>query len=241
MHAFHLRPRNLRILSAAVLLSAALAWVPAPAPAADMEQDAMAMIQRVADTVIAILERKDISVEERDKRFQDLFVQNFNVRAIGRFALGRHWRKADKAKRQQYLQVFETFVVKTYAVRLGQYTGERFKVTGSVPDKRGVMVTSEIVASSGPPVDLKWRIRRAKGTLKVVDVVIENISMALTQRQDFASVIRQRGGTVDGLIDALKEKIERIDKRQRSYADPGTNPSRAVSGAFAESTLARSF
>ncbi len=82
------------------------------------------------------------------------------------------------------------------------------------PAKRGFVVGSQVVRPNQSPVELKWRLRKPKkGELAVVDVVIENISMALTQRQEFAAVIQQRGGNLRGLISALREKIKDQDAK----------------------------
>ncbi len=195
-----------------VLLVAA--W-PSTARAQNMEDEAREMVQVMADKVISILDRCDLSSKERDDRFRDLFITHFNVDGLGRFALGRHWRKANKAQRTAYLDIFKHFVVKTYAVRLGQYAGEKFEVLSAKPDGKGVAVTSVIVTPGGPPIELKWRVRKTKASLQVVDVVIENISMALTQRQDFASVIQRRGGRIEGLVTALRDKVRQLEEQEK--------------------------
>ncbi|MHA1538283.1 MAG: MlaC/ttg2D family ABC transporter substrate-binding protein, partial [Alphaproteobacteria bacterium] len=120
---------------------------------------------------------------------------------------------ATPAQRKAYLDVFERFIVKTYTVRLGQYAGEQFKVIKAMgPDERGVyLVDSEIVRPERNKISLSWTIRRAKSGLRVVDIVIENLSMAQTQREDFAAIIRKRG-SIDGLIAALEEKMKKLKK-----------------------------
>lgn len=201
------------VLACVAILAVGILSRPAPADAA-IGEDAKAMVQALADGALKVLAETDGTRADRDKRLRTLLLAHFNVRAIGRFVIASHWRTASKQQRRDFLKVFESYVVKTYTVQLGQYAGEKFKVLAAQPDKRGVVVISEILPPNRSPVVLKWRVRKSKsGDLKVVDVVVENISMALTQRQEFASVIQQRGGTLDGLVAALQEKIEELDAR----------------------------
>ena len=205
------------ILTCAALLALGVIWQPARS-AASIEDEAAEMVQHLANRALVILADKDMPREPREKELRKLLLDNFNVRAIGRFVIGAHWRLASKARRAEYLKVFETYVVRTYTVQLAQFAGERFKVLAAIPDKRGVLVKTQVIPPNRAPVDLKWRVRKSKTRgLKIVDVVVENISMALTQRQEFAAVIQKRGGTLKGLIDALHEKNKQLDAKDRAH------------------------
>ena len=96
--------------------------------------------------------------------------------------------------------------------RLGQYSGEKFKVTGARADgDKGTIVDSNILRDPQPAVRVQWRVRQRDGHLKIVDVVVEGVSMAVTQRSEFASVIRKRGGQVSGLIEDLRAKLTTLE------------------------------
>ena len=187
--------------------------VMAPGARAQSAQDASAMVSSLANRALQILGDKSIPLAEREANCRVLFTENFHNRSIGVFVLGRHWRRATPAQRKAYLNVFERFIVKTYTVRLRQYTGEKFKIIRAMgPDERGVyLVDSEINRPDRNKISLSWTLRRAKAGLRVVDIVIQNLSMAQTQREDFAAIIRRRG-SIDGLISALEEKMKKLDK-----------------------------
>jgi len=203
---------SLRFLGTAVLalgltiaLSANTAW-------AQSAGEAKALVSKLAERALEILADKSMSKADREAQFAKLFTDNFHTRSIGVFVLGRHWRRATPAQRKAYLAVFNRFIVKTYTVRLSQYAGEKFRVRrASGPDNGAYIVESEILQPSRPSIPLRWSIRRASTGLKIVDVVIENLSMAQTQRADFAAILRQRG-SVDGLIKALEEKMASLDR-----------------------------
>jgi phospholipid transport system substrate-binding protein len=187
----------------AALALAAGGLVSAPAQAAANAQE---FIANLGAEAIATLTGPDVSDVEREQRFRELFVTHFDVKGIGRTALGKNWRSATPEEQQEYLQTFEDFIVKTYASRFKQYTNERFEVLGIKEDRDGyATVQSVVLTPAGEEAQLLWRVREKDGQLKIVDLVVEGVSMLITQQRDFASVVQQNGG-VSGLIDELRQR-----------------------------------
>ena len=92
---------------------------------------------------------------------------------------------------------------------MAEYSGETLRVTGSRPAPDGELVSSEIVRANGqPPARVEWLLTPQNGAYKISDVIVEGVSMAVTQRSEFASVIQRNGGQVEGLITALRQKTE---------------------------------
>lgn len=177
---------------------------------ADSGADAIAFIQGMSDQAIASLTPPGISRDEREARARSLLTDNFAVPAIGQFVLGRYWRTASVEERTEYLRLFEDLIVITYVDRFSRYSGERLRVANAVVDAESgdVMVYSEITRPAGAPVQVGWRVRRVPPSFKVVDVVVEGVSMGQTQRSDFASVIRNNGGTVAALLDEMRRRAQ---------------------------------
>lgn len=171
--------------------------------------DAARFIQNLGDRAIATLRQRNLSMSAREQTFRRLLAEGFALDLIGRFAMGRHWRRATPVQRSDYTSLFSVYILKTYSKRLGGYAGETLAVTGTRPaGKRDVLVQTKISRPSGPPLVAGWRVRTINGAPKIVDIMVEGISMALTQRQEFASVISQRG--VDGLIIALRARADEL-------------------------------
>jgi len=211
MTASRFSPR-IRITSIAALALALTFVATAQQVRAQTAADAQALVSKLADRALEILADKSLDKAGREVQFAKLFTDNFHTRSIGVFVLGRYWRRATPAQRKAYLAVFRRFIVKTYTVRLSQYAGEKFRVRrASGPDNGAYVVESEILQKNRPSIPLRWSIRRASTGLKIVDVVIENLSMAQTQRADFAAILRQTG-SVDGLIKALEAKMAKLDR-----------------------------
>jgi phospholipid transport system substrate-binding protein len=177
-------------------------------------------IEDLADRALGMLTSSSISPEERNERFRMLFTGSFDVPAVGRFVLGRYWRISTEEERQEFLALFEELVVRTYASRFGEYSGETFRVN-EVRDlkNKDAVVLSEIVRpAGGPPVRLDWRVRGPNSTYHIVDLSIEGVSMALTQRSEFSAVIQRKGGKVGGLIESLRKKVEFLKKKDQETA-----------------------
>jgi len=186
-----------------------------PAIAGDPTADARQRIQTMWDTVVPILANKGMDAAARETRFGAIYRAHFDNAAIAAAAASAAWLKATPAQRERFLRLFEVYVVKVYAGQFGTYNGEQLQVLASEPDGDGAMVTTRIVEPNkgGRPLEIKWRLRMSGGVLKVRDVLVENISMTLHQRREFAAVMQQRGATLDALSDALGEKVAHLDKR----------------------------
>ncbi len=126
---------------------------------------------------------------------------------VARLILGRYWRTASEAQRADYLKLFRDFALHTLATRLDVYGGQNFEVTGAkAVGDQDALVSSRIV-SDGPPVEVDWRIReRADHSLVAIDVIVEGVSLIVTQRSEFGAVIERQG--MDGLLAELRRRAE---------------------------------
>jgi len=180
---------------------------PAPVMAEKKNDPAISFVQKMGDIALTELTDKDLNGKEREKRVRELLRKNFDVQTIGRFALGTHWRSATETERKEYLNLFEDMIVSTYAQRFGEYSGQQFKVgNAKAVSERDSIVTSQVLQQGGPPIAIEWRIRKNGEQLKVIDVFIENVSMAITQRSDFDAVIQRGGGKIESLLQSLRDR-----------------------------------
>jgi len=198
------------------IIVATVIWLGFTLPAAGdaaAETDAAQHIQTLSSQAIALLQRSDLNLSQREAGLRDLFYQGFDIELIGRIVLGKAWRKATPQQRSDYLQLFGTYVVKTFANRLSSYAGETITVVGTRPTgKKDIFVDTRIDRPGGEPVKTAWRVRQADGQSKVIDVMVEGISMTLTQRDEFKAIVRNNG--LEGLIEVLRAKTERLSATQ---------------------------
>jgi phospholipid transport system substrate-binding protein len=195
----------LRTVCTALLIVAAFVAA-CPAAAVDANPAASAFMQTLGNEAIRDLTDPAVPKAEREARFRRLLNDHFDMAAISKFVLGRYWRSADEPQREEFRKLFEDFIVGSYSARFGEYRGEAFKVAGSSVDNAGsIIVHSMIDMPSSEDIRVDWRLRGTDAEFSIVDIIVEGVSMAVTQRSEFASVIQSRGG-VDGLIEALRTK-----------------------------------
>lgn len=152
---------------------------------------------------------KNVAPNQRVLRFRQLFTEDFDVPGIAHFVLGRYWRLATPEQQQEFVKLFTDYIALAYSNRLAEYSGETLRVTGSRPAPDGSLVSSEILRTNGqPPARVDWLLTPHDGAYRISDVIFEGVSMAVTQRSEFASVIQRNGGQVQGLIAALRRKTE---------------------------------
>jgi phospholipid transport system substrate-binding protein len=165
-------------------------------------------ILALGNRAITTLTDGALADQEREARLRHMLADSFDLDMISRLVLGRYWRVATAAERTEYRQLFETFILNTYVSRLSTFSGEQLAVNNAIKGKRGIIVVrSQIDSPKRPSMRIDWLVRATNGRYRVVDVAVEGISMAITQRSEFASIIQSSGGRVAGLIDALRQKI----------------------------------
>lgn len=172
-------------------------------------KDAGSFVASLAQEAIDGLTASDLDEGERLRRFRKLFAEGFDVPIIARFVLGRYWRVATDAERTEYLRLFNELVIQTYARRLSDYSAARLRVLSvSRPNEdNDVIVAVEGALAGQPPVRMDVRVRQGGGSFKIIDLAIEGISMAVTQRDEFSSVIQRGGGRIESLLVSLREKV----------------------------------
>ncbi len=184
---------------------AALTFLFAAAPAsANPSAD---FIEAVSSKAFSSLGENGISDDERVKRFRVLLNDAFDLKYIGRFVLGVHGRRATDEEKTEFQSLFEKFVIQAYANRFRDLTDKKLKVIRAEPlSGKDTLVISHIEIAGQQPIPVNWKVRDGNGAHKIIDVTVEGISMSVTQRDEFAAVIRQSGGKVTGLIKALRRK-----------------------------------
>lgn len=173
----------------------------------DITAGAKSFIDKMAHRALGFLADSGMTQDQKRREFGKLLQDSFDMDTIGRFTLGRYWRVSTKQQRDEYLRLFKVMVVNVYSSRFKEYTGQRFEVRGARQDgDKDAVVSSFLIPQEGPEIQIDWRVRRKDGRYKVVDVLVEGVSMSVTQRSDFAAVIQRGGGDVQVLISYLKQQ-----------------------------------
>ena len=206
-----MRHRATQQLAGLIALLALIVFAIAPHnAAADTLSEAQVFVDELSEEAITILSDASLSEESAVDAFRPLLRESFDIRTIGAFALGTYWRQATPEQREEYLGLFEEMVLQTYARRFSEYDGQDVIVSGARPEgERDVLVLSRVVdPGTGDSVDVGWRVRPSDGELRIIDVLVAGVSMTVTQRDEFRSVIARNGGQLEGLLNELRTRVE---------------------------------
>ena len=210
--------RRYLLIMAVILIAVAMP----PATPATAGADPAAFINNLGNQLLAVTRYS--TPQQKLAGVRELFHQDFDVPGLGRFVLGRYWRLLTPSEQQEFLGLFENFVVLTYSEKLLEYAASAGgpRVTGSRTDPDGAIVSSEIAPGSGPwagrgpavqPIKVEWRLSVGDGMYKISDVVIEGLSMAANGRSQFNGVVERNGGRAQAILAVMRQQIASASSR----------------------------
>lgn len=193
------------LLISALLLGLFLSGVTL-ARAQTLPAEAAQLVETLGKEAAGILSSDKIATPDKRKTaLKNLIRRGFNLELTSQFVLGKHWNRTSPEQRVEFQDLFTQYLVNSYAQHLGNYRAETLTVVASHPvGKKDVLVETSIDGDNGATSPV-WRVRAVEGQYKIIDVSVDGVSLALTQRREFASVINQHG--VGGLLKLLREKL----------------------------------
>ncbi len=186
----------------------------APGKPGAQQHDAGAFLELLTQTAFAKLTDPSLSQAQKEQNFRELFRQTFDLPAISRFVLGKHWRRASTGQRQAFTTAFEEMHLRQFLPMFAGFSAEMFSVLKVRQDATRPslsLVSTKIDRSKGESFFVVWRIMDRDGQYKVVDIVAEGVSAAITLRHEYGAVIKTHG--IDGLIAIMREKSDKLAAR----------------------------
>ncbi len=200
------RAGTLRGVLLLLLLMPAPAIASTPEGAGDGPQQ---VIDRTVVEVLAVLADRARPSEERRAELEALARQRFDFGTMSRLVLARNWKRFSKPQQTEFVEGFTSYLVNDYGSRLDRYEQEQVEVLGERQEPRGdVTVKTAIVGGENNGALVDYRMREDKGRWKIIDVVIEGISLVANYRDQFRDVIARSGP--EGLLEKLREKNEAL-------------------------------
>jgi phospholipid transport system substrate-binding protein len=213
--------RRTRVRGLTAGLAALLLAVAAPGPAGAqsdgrtneaLAEGASAYITELSRTAIEKLSPTDITAAERADRARTILEDNFAGRDLARFVLGRYWRVASEPQRERFMTLLREVALARFLPTFQHLSMDRVTIERAVADPQAEGVARVITRVDVPdrgPVKLAWRVRpTGQGDYQIVDIMAEGVSMAITLRSEYASVIEQNGGRVEALLTRLEERLQ---------------------------------
>jgi phospholipid transport system substrate-binding protein len=175
-----------------------------------------ALVRQVTDEIVSQI-RKDRDLVANQRRLLELVdgkvLPHFNFTRMTMLAVGRPWRDASAAQREQLVKEFRTLLVRTYSTAIEQYSNQTIEVKPAAV-KSGdaeAAVRTQINQPGGQPIMMDYRMERTPQGWKVFDVSIEGVSIVTTYRSSFATEVSRSG--IDGLIRSISAQNARLESR----------------------------
>ena len=187
----------MRVALIALALTAATAAAVAPRD----------VVQRTSDQVIAVLGDQSLSREVRRKRVEDVVIANVDFPTVSRLVLARNWSRFSEPQQEEFMREFRAHLAATYGRRLDEYRNETVSILGDRRESNGDWtVKSKILRSDGGQNDIlvDYRLREVDGEWKIIDFIIEQVSLVANFRAQFQDMVA-RGGP-EHVLQVLREK-----------------------------------
>ena len=157
---------------------------------------------------LVVTSLKELTITQQEAELKKLFQKYVDVPIIARAVLGKSWRDASSDQRKRFIYAFKTYVSNKYGKQFSEFKGTRLEIVKSrdTQTKAGVLVSTEVVVPGHTPLKVVWQVSDGSGSLKLIDMRVEGISMLSTERQEFRSKLKKFNGSIDDLIQAISYK-----------------------------------
>jgi phospholipid transport system substrate-binding protein len=164
------------------------------------------VVQGTSDQVLAVLAEKDLSKEARRDKVRAIVLRSVDFETLSRLVLARNWSRFSPGQQQEFMQAFQDHLAATYGKRLDDYRNEKVAIVGDRQEANGDWtVKSRILRGGGSnDIEVDYRLRQTNGQWKVIDFIIEQVSMVANFRSQFQDIVASGGP--EKLLQLLKEK-----------------------------------
>ena len=160
-------------------------------------------VNRAAETLNGSLTK-----EQRIKKLKEIAKETVDIRGIGFYSLGSHRKNLSKDQLTSYINIFEEYFLKSFSSRLAEYSNPEIEVNSKKKlNENYTIVSSTLVATdSRPEVKIEWRVyTKNPENLLIRDLIIEGLSLARTQKEEFSSIINSNDGKIEALLKNLSD------------------------------------
>lgn len=185
-----------------------LVLILAGVPRAAMANGAENFIVQLSESAIAALTDVSISEGTQQQRFRTYLQESFDIPSITKSVMGRYWVQATPEQKQEFQALFMDHVTHQYSRWFRKYQGQTVKVSGGTNQEGNIaVVPTTVMEQGGRNIQVSWKLVQRGSSYKVLDLNIEGVSLALTQREEIGAVIGQNGGNIEKFLNDFRVKI----------------------------------
>lgn len=176
------------------------------------------LIAETAEQIVAILGKKDETSEARVSQIEKIAYEIFDFTTMSKLVLARNWKKMGNEQRAEFVREFKRHLSRTYGTRLDRYDQEQVEVYAAQVEVRDdVSIKTRIVGGQFDDAEVSYRLRKRKDRWRIIDVVIEGVSLVSNYRSQFAEVLNS--GTIDDLLVKLRDKNFVVEDSESAKVD----------------------
>ena len=167
-------------------------------------------VSELVTEAINVLSDKSLSDEKKNDVIEIIAKENVDIKALGYYTLGSIRKSLDKSILEQYNNLFEKYFLKSLTSRLSEYSDQKFEVTGAEQKSANYTIVFSKVSgeTKSPEIKVNWRVYTKNPDKPLIrDLIVEGLSLAKTQKEEFASILNSNNNDVAKLLDRLKEFI----------------------------------
>ncbi len=211
---------SMRMLLLGMIAAVALAL--AAAPAARAATEAEGFVQQNINTGLSILNDKSLNATQRRDKFRAFILELTDMKRIAMFTLGRYRKGASDKDIDEFVTAFTDYANAVYEQQLSKYKGQTMKVVSSTPHSPTDTIVNVQVPDThgGQPINAAFRVMSDTGKPLVIDVEVEGVWLAITQRDQFAGFLQQNGGNIPSLSAYLTKQVATI-RAGKASSTPG--------------------
>ena len=173
--------------------------------ATESEVGARAVIAVTINEVLAVLRDKSVPTEDRIRSIEEIVYGRFDLCVMSRLVLARNWKRFSEEQKAEYVKEFKRYLTNSYGSRIERYDQQEVEIIGEREEPRGdVVVQTKIMGGEFEGAVVEYRLRNRAEGWRVIDVVIEGISMVSNYRDQFKSIVSSGGPEL--LLEKLRQK-----------------------------------
>tara|TARA_Y100000590_G_C15234389_1_gene831302 strand:- start:30 stop:632 length:603 start_codon:yes stop_codon:yes gene_type:complete len=168
-------------------------------------------VQQTVDSAAKALDQ-NLSEDLKINKLKIIALKNVDIKGIGFYSLGKYRKNISDQKKQEYLKIFTKYFLKTFSSRLAQYSDPKIIVNSQKKlNDKYTMVSSILIATDDKPeVKVDWRVvTKDPENPLIIDLIIEGVSLAKVQKEEFYSIIQSNDGNIDALLKNLNEFVNK--------------------------------
>ena len=173
--------------------------------------DPYSFVQETADRASEALNKRQ-SKEEKMEILKTIAKETVDIRGIGFYSLGKHRKNMSDQNKEEYLEIFNKYFLKTFSSRLAEYTDPRIRVDSQkkLSDKYTMVSSTLLATEDKPEINIDWRVvTKDPDNPLIIDVIIEGVSLAKVQKEEFYSIIQSNDGDINALLKNLEKFVEK--------------------------------